>query len=215
MAITEILPKTIWIIDVPMRQEDMAKRYHNKYAKEALRETLDHWHGAPQGFRKHFQRDARERYHHFPRSEKYKRAKARGIKVEGKRYYSTVDLIKTGRTKELMLHNKRITVSGTADGKNLRGTIILRFPFKGGTGRFRNPSVPKNLVQLIKQDQLREKVIHQALTIQKMRIELERFDEEDPKLLARWFLERYMKKVAAHRGGRKRVRISRGMKRAA
>jgi hypothetical protein len=40
-----------------------------------------------------------------------------------------------------------------------------------------------------------------------MIIELQRFDEEDPKLLAAWFKELYMKKVDEHRARRKRVRI--------
>lgn len=215
MAIKDVLPKTIWVIDVPERPADLAKRYHNKYAKESLRETVDKWHGHHEGFRKHFRRDARERYNHFPRSEKYKRAKARGVKVDGRKYYSTTDLIKTGRTREQMLGKNKITVGGTAEGKNLRATLTLRFPFKGGTGRFRSLAVPKNLAQMIKQNKITTAVIHQALTIQKMRIELERFDEEDPRLLAQWFLELYMDKVRNHRGGRKRVRISRGMAAAA
>jgi hypothetical protein len=216
MAIKGVLPKTIWVIDVPVRPDDLAKRWHNKYAKAALRDTLEWWHKHPDGFKDHFERGNREKFQHFPRTEKYKRAKAKGVKVDGKRYFSTVDLVKTSRTKEHMRKNKKITVGGTAVGDTLRGTLILRFPFKGGTGRLRQlHRVPKNLIELIKQDKLREKVLHQALTIQKMRIELERFDEDDPRLLAEHFLRAYMQKVEAHRAGRKRTRISRGNSQAA
>ncbi|MBW3543449.1 MAG: hypothetical protein KY476_24620 [Planctomycetes bacterium] len=183
MTVKEVLPKSVYWIEVPMRADDLAKRYHNQYAKEAIRETLEKWHGSEKGFKKHFRRDARERYDHFPRSEKYKRFKAR-------RYHSTVDLIKTGQTKRYMQMVYKITAGGTAVGKTLRATLILRFPFKGGTGRFR-------------------KVSQQQVSIEKMRIELERFDDEDPKILAQWFLAAYMRRVRNHRANRKRVRISR------
>lgn len=212
----DLLPKTIWIIDVPERPADLAKRYHNKYAKDALRDTLAWWHKHADGFRDHFERDNREKFRHFPRTEKYKRAKARGVLVEGKRYYSTVDLVKTGRTKEKMLKEAKITASGTAEGKTLTGNIILRFPFRGGTGRFRRlHRVPQNLNQLIRQNKVRDEIMHQAVTIQKMRIELERFDEGDPRLLAERFLREYMQRVEAHRGGRKKIKIVRGQTSAA
>lgn len=184
MAITETLPKTIWIIDVPTRPDDLAKRWHNKFAKDALRETLERWHQSPQGFKKNWQRDAKQTKNHFPRSEKYKRFKAR-------KYHSTIDLIKTGATKHHMQHGGKVTIRGTADGKNLAATLTLTFPFRGGTGRFR------------------KKFTHQQVTIQKMIIELQRMDDKDPPLLARWFLEAYMKKVRDFRSNRKRIRVSR------
>lgn len=184
MAITETLPKTIWVIDVPTRPDDLAKRWHNKFAKDALRETLERWHKSPQGFRKHFRRDARQRYDHFPRQEKYKRYKAR-------KYHSTVDLVKTGMTKHHMQQEGKVTIRGTAEGRDLAASLILRFPFRGGTGRFR------------------KKLTRQQVSIQRMIIELQRFDAEDPPLLARWFLAAYMRKVKDFRSARKRIRISR------
>jgi hypothetical protein len=193
VAIKETLPKTVWLIEVPERAEDIAKRWHNKYAKDALRETVERWHGHERGFKKHWRRDARQRYNHFPRSEKYKKMKARV-------YHSTVDLIKTGDTKEKMTHEYKITASGTAEGRTLRASLILRFPFKGGTGRFRKPRRPTRA-------SLRAWAAIE--TIQKMKIELQRMDEEDPELLAKWFLEAYMKKCRDHRASRKRIRISR------
>lgn len=195
MAITETLPKTIWVIEVPKRPEDIAKRWHNKYAKDALRETAEKWHGHEKGFKKHWRRDARQRYNHFPRTEHYKWIKA-------KYYHSTVDLIKTGDTREHMTLNYKVTVGGTALGENLRATLILRFPFRGGTGRFR-----RSLQSYFARPDKRAWAAVQ--TIQKMRIELERMDEEDPKLLAQWFLQAYMRKVREHRAGRKRTVITR------
>lgn len=194
MAITETLPKTIWIIDVPTRPDDLAKRWHNKFAKDALRETLERWHKSPQGFKKHYRRDARQRYNHFPRSDKYKRFKAR-------KYHSTIDHIKTGRSKHNMEHGGKVTISGTAEGKNLSATLTLRFPFKGGTGRARQ-NRRNNRFSVLKPTQ-------QMVSIQKMIIELKRMDSEDPPLLARWFFEAYMKKVRDFRSNRKRIRVSR------
>lgn len=179
----KVLPNWIWVIEVPERAHDLATRYHNKYAKEAIRETMEKWHGhGSKGFQKHYRRDARERYNHFPRTEKYKRYKAR-------RFKSTLDHVKTGRSKRRMTTQYKFRAGGSASGGNLSATLILTFPFKGGTGRFRKEGT------------------HQQFTIEKMILELQRFDEEDPKNLAQWFKEAYMKKVEQHRSKRKRIRI--------
>lgn len=185
------LPNFIWVIEVPERPSDLAKRWHNKYAKEALREAVEKWHGDKQGFAKHFRRDARERYQHFPRAEKYKQFKAR-------KYKSTVDLIKTGRTKTRMLSQWKMQAGGSAEGGNLSATLILTFPFKGGTGRFRN-DIQRSA------NRQRQAELNQRWIL-RMRTELQRFDEQDPLLLADWFKQFYMKKVDAHRAGRKRLR---------
>jgi hypothetical protein len=179
----KLIPKFVWVIDVPERSADLARRWHNKYAKEALRETIEKWHGHERGFKKHYRRDARQRYRHWPRTPRY-------LKYKQRKFKSTVDQVLTGRSRRKMTSEWRIRLGGSAEGKNLSGTLILRFPFKGGTGRFRHANT------------------HQAVTIDRLIIELQRFDEEDPGLLANWFLEAYMKKVNAHRAGRKRIRVS-------
>lgn len=187
----QYLPNFIWTIEVPERPADLAKRYHNQYAKEALREAIATWHESKQGFPKHFKRDARERYQHFPRDPKYKKFKAR-------KYKSTVDLIKTGRTQRRMLSQYQMRAVGSAEGKNLNATLILTFPFKGGTGRFRN--------DIKRSKERQQQAVQNQQWIMRMKTELQRFDQDDPVLLAKWFGEFYMDKVNAHRAGRKRIR---------
>ena len=46
--------------DVPTRAEDLTRRDHNKYVKEALRETLEEF--RLKWWRKRFQMHARHRY---------------------------------------------------------------------------------------------------------------------------------------------------------
>lgn len=178
----KLFPSFVWVIDVPQRPSDLARRYHNKYAKEAIREAIEKWHQHESGFKKHYRRDARQRYRHFPRSPKY-------LKYKAKRWKSSVDHILTGRSKRRMTSQWKTTVGGSAEGKNLNATLILTFPFKGGSGRFRKPNH------------------RSAQLIQKLVIELQRFDEEDPVLLAKWFGEFYMEKVEKHRANRKRIRM--------
>lgn len=178
----KLFPNFIWVIEVPERPGDLARRYHNKYAKEALGEAVEKWHQHKQGFGEHFKQGNRQKFNHAPRTEKYKRYKLR-------RYRSIVDLIKTGRTQRRMLSQWKLRLGGSATGGNLNVTLVLTFPFKGGTGSFRKEGT------------------HQQVTIENMIKELQRFDEDDPVLLAQFFGEFYWKKVESHRSTRKRIRI--------
>lgn len=178
----KLFPNFVWVIEVPQRSADLARRHHNKYAKEALGEAVEKWHQHKQGFPEHFTRAAREKFNHFPRTARYKRYKQR-------RYHSTIDLVKTGRTKRRMLSQWKLRLGGSATGGNLNVTLVLSFPFKGGTGSFRKEGTT------------------QSVTIEKMITELQRFDEDDPELLAKFFGEAYWKRVEQHRASRKRIRI--------
>lgn len=180
-----LLPRFTWIIDMPEWDPDVSKRNYNKFAKQALRQTLEKYHENKEGFEKHFRRDARQRYRHFPRSPGYKKWK--------QRHGSLIDLIKTGASQERMLSQRQITIGGSGANSDLRGRLRVWFKasMKGGqSGRFRNPDHPS------------------AVTIQKMIIELQRFDESDPGRLAKWFAEAFMKLVGDWRKNRKRRRIS-------
>lgn len=179
-----LLPQFVWIIDMPEWDEDVSKRNYNKFAKEALLETLEKYHEQKEGFEKHFRRDARQRYRHWPRSPKYKKWK--------QRHGSLIDLVKTGASKERMLSQRKIQIGGSGANGDLRGKLTVWFKpsLRGGSGSFRNPDHPS------------------AVTIQKMIIELQRFDESDPGRLGKWFAEAFMKRVGEWRGQRKRRRIS-------
>lgn len=179
-----ILPKFVWVIDMPEWDEDVNKRNYNKFAKEALAETLEKYHEQKEGLEKHFKRDARQRYRHFPRSPKYKKWK--------QKHGSLIDLVKTGASKERMLSYRKISVGGSAANGDLHGklTVYFKESLRGGSGSFRNPDHPS------------------AVTIQKMIIELQRFDSTDPGRFGKWFAEAFMKRVAEFRSQRKRRRIS-------
>lgn len=177
-------PRFVCELDVPTRPEDLAVRYHNKYVKEALRDAVERWWQHEKGFKSRFTRAAKTRFHHFERQEKYKRFKAR-------KYHSTLDLVKTGDSRQQMFTQAKFTVGGSAEGGKgpISVTFETRFAFKGGTGRFR------------KQGTNQEQVILQ------MKAELEDCDAQDAELIAKWTLEGYMKRINAHRTTRKRVRL--------
>ena len=181
------LPQFVCELDIPTRTEDLAIRHHNKYVKEALFDAVVRWHGHAEGFKTRFKREAKTRFHHFERQEKYKRYKAR-------RYHSTVDLIKTGKSKEQMLSQAKIQIGGTAEKGTITVTVSMRFAFRGGTGRFR-------------------KETHQGVTIEQMRIEVQDCDAKDAELVSKWTLEGYMKRINSHRASRKRIRLPKGSRR--
>lgn len=175
-----LLPPFLWVIETPSRPEDLAKRHHNRLSKEALKNTIERFHR--ELFPDRFRQDARQKFDHFPRSPKYQKYKLR-------RYRSTIDLVKTGRTQRWMTRAYKLRIGGTAERGNLKATLTMNFPFKGGSGRFK-------------------KVTRQSQVIQKMILELQRFANHEPEILARWFKEEYMKLVDNFRSTRKRKRIS-------
>lgn len=125
-------PKIEFEISIPTRAEDMVLRNHNKFAKAALRHVLLTHH--KRNIPKHFKRDARSRYGYTPRNPRYVRWKQKTFRQGG------MDLVKTGASRRSMLnHPPKIRMSGAAEGgkRSLSGTLLLRFAFKGGAGRFR------------------------------------------------------------------------------
>lgn len=176
------LPQFVCDLDIPTRAEDLAVRYHNKYAKEALRDAVEKWQGHDKGFPTRFKREAKTRFHHFERTEKYKAQKQ-------KRYRSSLDLVKSGDTRYEMLHRFKIELGGTAEKGTIHVTLTMRFAFRGGSGRFRKQGTT------------------QEVTVQKMMLELQDCDQQDAELIAKWTLEGYMKRVNEHRSARKRVRL--------
>ena len=179
-------PVFTFVIDVPDRPGDLAKRWHNKYAKMAARHMMEKHHD--EHIPMHFMRSARQRYGYKPRSLKYTKDKNKRWRGGG------LDLVKTGRTRLKMTTEYRMKVGGSAENGNLNATLILRFPFKGGTGRFRRPSGPRGA--------------RAQVTIEQMSVEMRSFAPDEPPRLAAWFNDEYLRLVEAHRAGRKRIRIS-------
>ena len=104
--------------DMPL--EDMT-REHKKSMNEAHRSTgYAHW---KDNIPKHFRDSAAAIYGYNKRTPEYRRYKQRV-------YRSTVDLVKTGRTKR-ETRTTRPTVRATA----YKCTVIVKLPIVGGTGK--------------------------------------------------------------------------------
>lgn len=178
-----LLPPIIFVIEIPTRPEDIAKRHHNKIVREAMQKTAEKHHA--KHVPDHFKATNRQRYKHAPRGERYKKYKV-------KRYGSRTDLVKTGRTKDWMTRAYKIRIGGNAEAGTTKATLILTFPFKGGTGRFKDPT--------------NFKAAQAQKTIMQMKGEIETFADDEKARLAEWFGEFYMQGVEKFRGGRKRFR---------
>ena len=178
-----LLPPMIFVIEIPTRPEDIAKRYHNKIVREAMTATAEQHH--KKHVPDHFKATNRQRYNHAPRSKKY-------LAYKIKRFRHRTDLVLTGRTKDWMTRAYKLRIGGNAEAGTTKATMILTFPFKGGTGRFKDP-------QTFKAAQAQK-------TIQMMIREMETFADDEKKRLADWFLEYYMRGVEKFRSGRKRIR---------
>lgn len=178
-----LLPPMVFVIDIPTRPEDIAKRHHNKIVREAMQKTAEKHHA--KHVPDHFKATNRQRYSHAPRSDRYKKYKLR-------KYHSRTDLVKTGRSKDWMTRTYKLRIGGNAESGTTKATLILTFPFKGGTGRFKD-------AQTFKAAQAQR-------TIQQMIKEMETFAADEKPRLAQWFLDFYMAGVEKFRHGRKRIR---------
>ena len=98
-------------------------------------------------------------------------------------------VVKRGRTRQWMLSAYKLRIGGVAAAHTLTANMILTFPFKGGSGRFRKPQA------------------RGAITIEQMIRELQRFADDEPRMMAIWFREAYMRQVDAFRSNRKRLRV--------
>lgn len=174
------IPQFAFLLEWP---EDISDRRHNQFAKQAMRVTLEKYHASKTGFRRHFTREGRRLYDYQPRKVQYEQWKQ-------KKYGNgSIDMVKTGRTRQWMQSAYRLTVGGTAANRSLNGTLKLTFPFKGGSGRFRKAQS------------------RGAITITRLILEMQRFADDEPRQLAADFHAEYMRQVDEFRRGRKRIRI--------
>ena len=102
------------------------RRIWNRAEKEALEEELEKHH--ERRIPEHFRQDARGKHGYQPRSPIY-------LRIKDAMYHSRTDLVKRGRTEQLMTRMRRIAITGTAAGRKgteatgLVGTLYLKFPF--------------------------------------------------------------------------------------
>ncbi len=166
--------------DVPTRAEDLTRRDHNRYVKEAARDVLATYH--KKFTRRKFQADASRRYGYAPRSAKYNRRKQR---LKGHR----IPMLYSGRSRDTIAGSPpKIRIGGAAEGgkKGITASLFLRFPFAGGTGQGANNRVIRQLIR-----------------------ELGRWADDEVRWAVPYFRDRYMEKVNNHRSRRKRLRMPR------
>jgi hypothetical protein len=182
-------PEFTFHMELPTWPEEMiTARDHNKFAKQAIRETMEEH--VKKNLRRHFERGARERYRYAPRDPRYVLGKSRKFpRSQGR------DLVKTGRSRLRILHRGTIRTPGTAVNGTLRVVYKSAFDFRGGTGRFRKRKRSGLLA-------------HQQISIEQMRSEVKRIIDQEAAELAKMFKAAYMKKVEQKAKSRKRKKKS-------
>lgn len=165
--------------DVPTRSEELTLRRHNRFVKEALRETMLEHHR--KHTRKHFQRGNSYRYAMQPRSRKYRERKQR-------KFGHQIDMLYSGRSRDTIAGTPvKVQIGGAAEGgrKRIRVQYRLRFPFAGGSGASRTDN----------------RVIKQMVD------ELARWSEDEVRWAINDFHRRYWDKVRQFKAGRRRIRM--------
>lgn len=192
----------LWM-DIPKRPEFIAQsRVWNKIVKDAVREALVYHHNTH--IPRHFKRDARQRYEHKPRSEKYKAWKKR-------RFGSLLDLVLTGRTRDKLTKPQgydKIVVGGAAEGgkKSLEGKLIYQFGF---VQDIKNYYASKKAQTNTRDPRARKAGQRQQnpnrVTLRDMRAELQRITQDEADDLRTVFLKAVEVGITNIRAGRKRV----------
>ncbi|HAP39452.1 MAG TPA: hypothetical protein DCQ94_06810 [Nitrospira sp.] len=95
-------------------------RDHGTFLREALKDAARFHH--ERHIPRHFEPFARAKYGYTSRSERYQKLKKRR---------GLPDLVWSGRTRAVVTQSRQIT------GTQKQARLILRLPFKGGTGRLR------------------------------------------------------------------------------
>lgn len=197
----------LWI-EIPKKPEQIKQpRIWNKMVKDALREALMFHHN--KHMPRHFKREARARYNHKPRSEKYKSWKKR-------RFGSLIDLVMTGGTKEKITRANgydRITIGGAAEGgkKSLSGKLVYTFGFTDKLKEF-YASQKSNRTR----DRRAQRAVTRGgrfasvagghrVTLRDMRAELERMTPDESEAVRDVFENGLWSRVEAYKAGRKRV----------
>ena len=98
-------------------------RDHATFMRESIRETMREHH--ERHIPRHFEAFAAAKYGYIKRSSKY-------IAIKKRMGLGNVDNVFTGRTRDQVTTSRQITATQT------RGRLIMRLPFEGGTGRFKN-----------------------------------------------------------------------------
>ena len=154
-------------IDVPNRPEDMARRLHNRFVKDAIRETLQDHHRLHT--KKHFAERNRYRYAHAARQRRY-------ITYKRRRWGNTVDLVKTGRS-SAKFPTKRFKSASAAPPRAVRRACKAATDCASPGGAEPAPA-PKR----------------QTPSARQMTLELARWEDSENRWAAEQFSRRYWEK---------------------
>lgn len=194
----------LWL-DIPTRPAEIAQvRVWNRIVKKSVRKTLT-FH-LDEHMPRHFGLEARRRYKHKPRSEKYKAWKLR-------RFRSKTDLVLTGRTRAIVdsKSGPKISVGGAAEGgkKEISGRLSIPFGFAPDLREFyraqkgkksRDPNVLKRRGFTIRHTN------PNRVTLRDMKAELQTMTPDEVEALQKLFADDLMQQIEKHKAGRKRIR---------
>lgn len=158
-----------------------SERIHNALVKRVFRTVIEHHH--ERRIPRHFQQSAHGRYGYADRSKRYRFAKQ-------KRYGSSIDLVRTGRTRRQMISQRQLTLGGQASTSGLKATLRLRFPFPGGTGRVRNSAG------------------RQKVTIEQMAREIETIAADEMREIQQQIHDGYVVLVETDTSSRQRIKVT-------
>lgn len=192
----------LWM-NIPKKPEKIAQaQIWNAMVKNSVRDALvfHHQNHIP----RHFKRDARTRYNHKPRNEKYKAWKKR-------RFGSIIDLVMTGSTRDKMTKANgydRIVIGGAALGgkKDLQGKLSYTFGFNNKIVAFykaqkaaktRDPRARRSGASAAKS--------RRGVTLRDMRAELQTITADEAESLRKVFETALWGRVDAYKAGRKTV----------
>ena len=178
--------------DVPERVA-VAVREHNRMAKTALRDTMQEW--IDRALPGHFTRDAHGKYHYQERSTKYGAIKQRLFGT------GALDLVQTGRSRDSITKQAKITAGGTAEGGTLKGNIAMRFSFAEKVQKHYAATGGRK-----KRTAEQEARRAGGVTIATMKNEVRRMTPAERVYFTRRFAERYSEEYRRLRAGRKRNR---------
>lgn len=196
---SDYIPYLSLELHIPTRPYDMAqKRVWNRIVRQAITKALEKH--DRERIDKHFQPDAHSRYGYKDRKETYKRWKLR-------RYNRDQDLVKTGRSRKRMKHEKQIIIGGAAEGgkKGIQGRLRKKFDFTQ-TEQFKR-SQKKRFVRRGKDWYDRSEGMRKAgVTIADMKREIQAFTQDERRAFAEDFFEECFRGYNEWKGQRQRIR---------
>jgi hypothetical protein len=174
------MPQFVCELDIPTRPEDIVLRYAQPIregSRARRRRTLVAARGRIQKPIQARSQDAVPPLRDDRRNTR--RQKAR-------KYHSTIDLIKTGKSKQEMLSVMKFQIGGRSGGRE--------------EGHHDHDDDP---VRVQRRNRARcERKVAQGVTIQQMQLELQDADERDGQMISKWILEGYMRRLNQHRQSR-------------